>query len=101
MRRTREAIAAPVLAAPVGVERLLERQVGRVDLAEDAFRLVDEQARARIRRLLRRPAVILDLALTWTNYAALITGQPQSLKARLGTVGPRGGAEPEVNKELP
>jgi soluble lytic murein transglycosylase len=24
-----------------------------------------------------------------TNYAALITGQPQSLKARLGTVGPR------------
>ncbi len=36
-----------------------------------------------------------------TNYAALITGQPQSLKARLGTVGPRGGAEPEVNKELP
>jgi soluble lytic murein transglycosylase len=36
-----------------------------------------------------------------TNYAALITGQPQSLKARLGTVGPRGVAEPEVNKELP
>jgi soluble lytic murein transglycosylase len=26
-----------------------------------------------------------------TNYAALITGQPQSLKSRLGTVGPRGG----------
>lgn len=36
-----------------------------------------------------------------TNYAALISGQPQSLKARLGTVGPRGGAEPEANKELP
>ncbi len=36
-----------------------------------------------------------------TNYAALITGQPQSLKSRLGTVGPRGSAEPESNKELP
>ena len=36
-----------------------------------------------------------------TNYAALITGQPQSLKSRLGTVGPRNTAEPEVNKDLP
>lgn len=36
-----------------------------------------------------------------TNYAALITGQPQSLKGRLGTVGPRGSAEPESNKDLP
>ena len=36
-----------------------------------------------------------------TNYAALITGQPQSLKSRLGTVGPRGSAEPESNKDLP
>ena len=36
-----------------------------------------------------------------TNYAALLTGQPQSLKARLGTVGPRDAAAPEINKELP
>ncbi|SEA11617.1 lytic transglycosylase domain-containing protein [Acidovorax soli] len=36
-----------------------------------------------------------------TNYAALLTGQPQSLKSRLGTVGPRESAEPEANKELP
>ncbi|MCZ2407342.1 MAG: lytic transglycosylase domain-containing protein [Burkholderiales bacterium] len=36
-----------------------------------------------------------------TNYAALITGQPQSLKARLGTIGPRGAAEPELNSDLP
>ena len=28
-----------------------------------------------------------------TNYAALITGQPQSLKARLGTIGPKVTAE--------
>ena len=36
-----------------------------------------------------------------TNYAAILSGQPQSLKARLGTIGPRTGvAEPE-NKELP
>jgi soluble lytic murein transglycosylase len=36
-----------------------------------------------------------------TMYAAILTGQPQSLKARLGSVGPRDGAAPEVNKDLP
>ncbi|CAN5274150.1 lytic transglycosylase domain-containing protein [soil metagenome] len=36
-----------------------------------------------------------------TNYAALISGQPQSLKSRLGRVGPRDAAEPEPNKDLP
>ena len=36
-----------------------------------------------------------------TNYAALITGQPQSLRARLGAVGPRDVTAPDVNRELP
>ena len=36
-----------------------------------------------------------------TNYAALITGQPQSLKARLGVVGPRDAQAPDVNRDLP
>ena len=36
-----------------------------------------------------------------TNYAALITGQPQSLKARLGTVGPLDAAVPDTSTELP
>ena len=36
-----------------------------------------------------------------TNYAAILTGQPQSLKARLGTVGPRDMSLPEPNKDLP
>ncbi len=36
-----------------------------------------------------------------TNYAALLTGQPQSLKARLGSVGPRDASLPEPNKDLP
>jgi soluble lytic murein transglycosylase len=36
-----------------------------------------------------------------TNYAAIITGQPQSLKARLDTVGPRSVQAPEENTELP
>ncbi|RYF23696.1 MAG: lytic transglycosylase domain-containing protein [Comamonadaceae bacterium] len=36
-----------------------------------------------------------------TLYSAILTGQPQSLKARLGTVGPRDVATPEVNKDLP
>ncbi|MFZ2308268.1 MAG: transglycosylase SLT domain-containing protein [Rhodoferax sp.] len=36
-----------------------------------------------------------------TNYAALITGQPQSLKARLGSVGPKDAALPETGLDLP
>lgn len=36
-----------------------------------------------------------------TNYAALLTGKPQSLKARLGKVGPRPATAPELNKDLP
>jgi soluble lytic murein transglycosylase len=36
-----------------------------------------------------------------TNYAALITGQPQSLKARLGLVGPRDAAVTELGADLP
>ncbi|MBH2019969.1 MAG: lytic transglycosylase domain-containing protein [Burkholderiales bacterium] len=36
-----------------------------------------------------------------TSYAAILTGQPQSLKSRLGTVGPRDAAVPEPNKDLP
>jgi soluble lytic murein transglycosylase len=36
-----------------------------------------------------------------TNYAALITGQSQSLKAKLGMVGPRSASAPAENLELP
>jgi soluble lytic murein transglycosylase len=36
-----------------------------------------------------------------TSYAALLTGQPQSLKARLGTVGPRDASQPEPDRTLP
>ncbi len=36
-----------------------------------------------------------------TNYAAIITGQPQSLKARLGMVGPRAANAPAENTDLP
>lgn len=36
-----------------------------------------------------------------TLYAAVLTGQPQSLKARLGMVGPRDASQPEPNTELP
>ena len=36
-----------------------------------------------------------------TNYAAILTGQPQSLKARLGQVGPRDASQPEPDKTLP
>jgi soluble lytic murein transglycosylase len=35
-----------------------------------------------------------------TNYAALITSQPQSLKARLGTVSPRDSTSPEPGPDL-
>ncbi len=36
-----------------------------------------------------------------TTYAAILSGQPQSLKARLGTVGPRDITQPEPNKDIP
>ncbi len=36
-----------------------------------------------------------------TLYAAALTGQPQSLKARLGTIGPRDAARTEPNREIP
>ena len=36
-----------------------------------------------------------------TSYAALISGQPQSLKAKLGMVGPRDATAPAENLELP
>ncbi|MBI2769494.1 MAG: lytic transglycosylase domain-containing protein [Burkholderiales bacterium] len=36
-----------------------------------------------------------------TAYAAILTGQPQSLKARLGTVGPRDNSRPEPNRDIP
>lgn len=36
-----------------------------------------------------------------THYAALITGQPQSLRARLGTVGPRPPSAQSINPDLP
>ena len=36
-----------------------------------------------------------------TNYALILTGQPQSLKARLGRIGPRTYDAPEENKDLP
>jgi soluble lytic murein transglycosylase len=36
-----------------------------------------------------------------TNYAALITGQSQSLKSRLGFVGPRDASLPETGTDLP
>ncbi len=36
-----------------------------------------------------------------TTYAAILSGEPQSLKSRLGLVGPREAARPEPNGELP
>ncbi len=36
-----------------------------------------------------------------TNYAALLTGNAQSLKSRLGMVGPRQGNAAAINKDLP
>ena len=36
-----------------------------------------------------------------TNYAALITGQPQSLKARMGSIGPKDANQTEQGLDLP
>jgi soluble lytic murein transglycosylase len=44
---------------------------------------------------------VKKVAANATMYAAILSGQPQSLKARIGTVGPRDGAQPEPNRDLP
>jgi soluble lytic murein transglycosylase len=36
-----------------------------------------------------------------TNYAAVLTGQPQSLKARLGMIGPREASAPPPDEKMP
>ncbi len=36
-----------------------------------------------------------------TMYAAILSGQPQSLKARMGSIGPRDASRPEPNRDLP
>ena len=36
-----------------------------------------------------------------TNYAAILSGQPQSLKARMGSVGPLAAGAPDPSRELP
>jgi soluble lytic murein transglycosylase len=36
-----------------------------------------------------------------TMYAAVLTGEPQSLKARLGKIGPRDSEAPPEDTELP
>ena len=36
-----------------------------------------------------------------TVYAAFLSGEPQSLKARLGRVGPRDASQPEPSRDLP
>ncbi len=36
-----------------------------------------------------------------TNYAAVLTGQPQSLKARLGMIGPREASAPASDEKMP
>ena len=36
-----------------------------------------------------------------TMYAAMLTGEPQSLKARLGLVGPREAGQPQPNTDIP
>ena len=36
-----------------------------------------------------------------TLYAAVLSGQPQSLKSRLGMVGPRDAAQPEPSRDMP
>jgi soluble lytic murein transglycosylase len=44
---------------------------------------------------------VKKVASNATVYAAILSGQPQSLKERLGRVGPRDAAQPEPNRDLP
>jgi soluble lytic murein transglycosylase len=44
---------------------------------------------------------VKNVAANATMYAAILSGQPQSLKSRMGRVAPLGADAPPVNKELP
>ncbi len=44
---------------------------------------------------------VKKVAANATLYAAIITGKPQSIRSRIGAVGPKGAAAPADNKELP
>ena len=35
------------------------------------------------------------------DYSAMLTGQPQSIKARLGQVGPLAAGQPDLSTDLP
>jgi hypothetical protein len=82
-------LALDDFAAPCPGRRRLQRRPGRprnwrngpvLDAAIWAENVPFTETRDYVKKVLANT----------TNYAALITGQPQSLKARLGTVGPRG-----------
>ena len=48
-----------------------------------------------------RKALVERVLANTTLYAAQLSGQPQSLRQRLGTVGPRSASAPPSNTELP
>ena len=39
--------------------------------------------------------------MPWVAFPALLTGQAQSLKARLGQVGPLPVGQPDLSRDLP
>ena len=65
----------------------------QVDQLCDEDELGDGTVRMRVDRL--------AITANTVTYAAILHGQPQSLKSRLGTVGPRDARAPEPNKDLP
>src|SRR5690606_32425622 len=86
VRRARVAVHAAVLAAAVGIDRLLEAQVRRLVAADDAARrlLVDAGVRVRIRagvvaRVARVPAVVAGLDGGGLVAAGHVRGRAASL----------------------
>jgi soluble lytic murein transglycosylase len=44
---------------------------------------------------------VMKVLSNTTDYAAYLTGQPQSLKCRLGSIGPAPADEPVLTRDLP
>jgi hypothetical protein len=59
------------------------------------------RSRGTMKALTPRAAASASVLANTTMYAALIHSEPQSLKARLGVVGPRDSNGSEENTELP
>jgi hypothetical protein len=89
MRRPREAVDAAVLAAPIGIDRTIEADIGRIVPCDDGARIFVRHMRLKRRgRVERAPAVVEQDTVLAFEAAALVCKRAPAAAAVLGD--PRG-----------